>query len=92
MTLVWRSIRLGRDPIDLFENVDVLVAQQLEGAVDKLLAMPEYRHQEKRAALTTQIQAELRTVLAERRGNVEDGMYNALKMLLVNIQLLRARD
>ena len=87
-----KYVRLGRHLIELFDNVDVLVAQQLEGAVDKMLDLPEYRHQEKRATLITHVQEELRSVLAECRGSVEDAIYKRFEdAARKSIQLLRAR-
>ena len=86
-------IRLGRNLSELFETLDLLIAQKFEGAVEKLLVTPEYRHQEKRAMLTAQIQEELKTVLSERRRNVEDEMYKRFREAArTSIQLLQARN
>lgn len=70
-----KQTRLGKSLTELFETVDTLKAQQLEEAVEKLLAAPDYQHQDKRAELKEQIRQDLAAVLADRRGNVEDPVY-----------------
>lgn len=88
-----KYVRLGRHLPEIFESLDILAAQQLEESVEKLLATPEYRHQDKRAMLITHVQEELRTVLAERRGNVEDEMYKRFsEAARRSIQILQTRN
>ena len=86
-----KRTKLGKTRADLFESLDPLLAQRFEQSVCALLAKPDYQHQDKRAALMTQVRDELKAVLAERGGNVEDKVYLRFEQAARKaIQLLRA--
>jgi hypothetical protein len=87
-----KRTKLGKNLTELFETLDVLVAQKFEDAVMKLLTEPENRHQDRRSVLIAQMREELKTVLSERQNNVEDAMYISFEQATrQSIQLLQSK-
>jgi hypothetical protein len=70
-----KRTKLGKTLADVFETLDIVVVQRFGELVEKRLAEPECRHKDKRSALEAQVREDLKTVLEERRGNIEDEMY-----------------
>lgn len=86
-----KRTKLGRNLTDLFENLDVLNAQRFEASVNKMLST-EYQHQDKRTAAQSLLRDELKSVLAERRNDIEDPIYKRFEdATRKGIQLLKAK-
>jgi hypothetical protein len=86
-----KHTKLGRNLLDLFENLDVLAAQRFEDSVHRILTTPEYQHQDKRSAVQSQIRNELRAVLNDRRGDIEDPIYKRFESAARKaLQMLKA--
>jgi hypothetical protein len=88
-----KRVRLGKNLTDVFDTLEITTAQKFEEAVGKLLAKPENRHQDKRAALMAQVRDEIKVVLAERGGNFEDEIYKHFEEAARKaMQLLQAEN
>jgi hypothetical protein len=86
-----KHTKLGRNLPDLVENLDVLAAQRFEDSVQSVLMTPEYQHQDKRSAVQAQIRSELRAVLNDRRGDIEDSIYKRFESAARKaLQILKA--
>jgi len=86
-------VKLGKNLSDAFETLDVAVAQKFEDSIGKLLTEPDYRHREKRSALMECVREDLKVVLSERRGDIEDEVYKCFEGAARKaIQSLQATD